>query len=313
MPRTVTPEEQERVNTISELKNVKPTPQRKVFVDSDADGKPNIFLWDPSGEASNADGTTIIESGLVIYGNGGTKEGVWRRFRLPFSAATTDDLTEGSNNLYYTDDRVKNSLSAGGDITYTPNTGQDGTPAEFSLDVSSLSASDLFGSKTTDDLPEGSSNLYFTDERAQDAVGTAIEGANGVTVTYDDANDKITVDASTAGPSVSDDGNQIIPGATDINFSTGLEVADDGDGTVTVSSLSRFGTATFSADGSTLEFEINHGLNNEPEVFVLQPKSDDASALSHATADSNTITAIYDTPPPSGTDNVVIDYSLKKQ
>lgn len=43
-------------------------------------------------------------------------------------------------------------------------------------------------SATTDDLPEGATNLYHTDERAQDAVGAAIAAGtgDGVTLTYDD-------------------------------------------------------------------------------------------------------------------------------
>ena len=45
----------------------------------------------------------------------------------------------------------------------------------------------------TDGLSEGSANIYFTDERAQDAIGAAIAAGiqTGITVTYDDANDRI--------------------------------------------------------------------------------------------------------------------------
>lgn len=43
---------------------------------------------------------------------------------------------------------------------------------------------------TTNDLTEGSNNLYYTDERAQDAVWNAIDAGikTGITITYDDAN-----------------------------------------------------------------------------------------------------------------------------
>jgi hypothetical protein len=193
MPRTFVPEEQKRVSDLTALKNdIRPTSERVVTVESDADGVPNKFYWDQGADAANADGVSDIESNISLYADGGGEEGLWRRIIEPITSqtATTDDLTEGDNNLYFTEDRVKGDLSAGGDITYTPNTGQDGTPAEFSLDVSSLSAADLFGNKTTDDLPEGSKNQYYTDERAQDAVGTIL----GSQFVYTDGTPEITLD-----------------------------------------------------------------------------------------------------------------------
>lgn len=46
---------------------------------------------------------------------------------------------------------------------------------------------------TTDDLTEGTTNLYFTEERAQDAVGAAIAAGtgDGVTLAYDDAGNAV--------------------------------------------------------------------------------------------------------------------------
>ncbi len=46
---------------------------------------------------------------------------------------------------------------------------------------------------TSDKVSEGNSNLYFTNERAQDAIGEAINNGTktGISVTYDDAANKI--------------------------------------------------------------------------------------------------------------------------
>jgi len=54
----------------------------------------------------------------------------------------------------------------------------------------------------TDYLAEGSTNLYFTDERAQDAVGAAINTGiqTGITVTYDDASNAINYNVEAAAP-----------------------------------------------------------------------------------------------------------------
>ena len=63
MPRTIVPEEQQRVSDLSALRNnIRPTPNRTVHVDSDADGAGNIFRWDPTGTASNADGVTTVDT-----------------------------------------------------------------------------------------------------------------------------------------------------------------------------------------------------------------------------------------------------------
>jgi hypothetical protein len=54
----------------------------------------------------------------------------------------------------------------------------------------------LGGSRTlgTDDVSEGSTNKYFTDDRAQDAIATAIAAGThtNITITYDDDNNKFT-------------------------------------------------------------------------------------------------------------------------
>ena len=45
----------------------------------------------------------------------------------------------------------------------------------------------------TDSLSEGSSNLYYTDERVADKIGSILSGSGNISVTYDDAADTITV------------------------------------------------------------------------------------------------------------------------
>lgn len=52
---------------------------------------------------------------------------------------------------------------------------------------------------TTDNLPEGLINLYFTDERAQDAVGTIMTDSADIDFTYTDATPAITGVLTTSG------------------------------------------------------------------------------------------------------------------
>jgi hypothetical protein len=57
---------------------------------------------------------------------------------------------------------------------------------------------------TTDDLDEGNQNLYYTDERVDDRVAALLQAGTNITLTYDDVNDTLTVDA--AGGGVTDHG-----------------------------------------------------------------------------------------------------------
>jgi len=49
------------------------------------------------------------------------------------------------------------------------------------------------GTRSTTDLPEGT-NLYYTDERAQDAIGSLVADSTSIDFTYDDGADSATLD-----------------------------------------------------------------------------------------------------------------------
>jgi len=93
----------------------------------------------------------------------------------------TDVLPEGSTNLYHTnervDDRVNALLTAGANITLTYD------DAANTLTIAATE--DNLSNNDTDDLSEGSSNLYFTNARASTAVlntshtGNITLGSNG--------------------------------------------------------------------------------------------------------------------------------------
>jgi hypothetical protein len=68
------------------------------------------------------------------------------------------------------------------------------------------------------------------------------------------------------------------------------------------------GTATFSGDVATTQFTIAHGLVSTPTNVHVTPKSADASGDFYVTVDATNIYVNYLTAPPSGTDNVVLDW-----
>jgi hypothetical protein len=109
--------------------------------------------------------------------------------------ATSDQISEGSSNLYYTDSRSRSAISlesvAGPDanlMKYNSSTGEmkvllSDVVAEFSAGSGlSYDGSGEFSlSANTDQVTEGSSNLYFSDSRARNALsgGTGISYTSG--------------------------------------------------------------------------------------------------------------------------------------
>lgn len=97
-------------------------------------------------------------------------------FDTDFGGKSTSDLSEGSN-LYYTDARARASVSASGDLSYNSSTGVFNVVTYKSADFNND-----FAAKNTDNLSEGSTNLYFTDVRCRGAFsyGKGIDiGAGG--------------------------------------------------------------------------------------------------------------------------------------
>ena len=89
-------------------------------------------------------------------------------FNTDFNAKSTDDLSEGSSNLYFTEIRSRNSISVSGDLSYNASTGV--------ISLTTYKSSDFdtdLASKSTDDLSEGN-NLYYTQSRVNSAFDTRL-------------------------------------------------------------------------------------------------------------------------------------------
>lgn len=78
----------------------------------------------------------------------------------------------------------------------------------------------------------------------------------------------------------------------------------------TVGNIRPTGSATFDGNGVKTEFEIAHGLGETPEFWIVTPTTDSASSYSHVEADDTNLYVNYDTPPPSGTQNMVINWMV---
>jgi hypothetical protein len=104
---------------------------------------------------------------------------------VSLSSFNTGNLAEGSN-LYYTASRVytkdKAVIQGSSTVLVTANDGAE-----------TLTLSVIQSGISTDNITEGATKLFFTDERAQDAVANLIVNSNDISKTYDDEGNSFTL------------------------------------------------------------------------------------------------------------------------
>lgn len=129
----------------------------------------------------------------AVDGNGIVFEGA-----TPNEFETTLTVTDPTADRTITLPNVTGTVVTTGDTGSVTNTMLAGSIANEKLSNSAITingtSTSLGGSRTlgSDDIAEGSTNKYFTDERAQDAIGTVV--GNGLD--YDDNTGAISVDPS---------------------------------------------------------------------------------------------------------------------
>src|SRR6056300_809282 len=174
------------------------------------------------------------------------------------SSITTDNVSEGSTNTYFTNARARGSVSVtGGGISYDSGTGviqiasiPNASLANSSLTVNSNSVS-LGGSVTldTDVIGEGSSNLYFTNARAQGAIS----GGTGVTV----SSGEISIGQDVATSSTPTFGNITTTGyiAGPATFTIDPAAVGDNTGTVVIAGNLQVDGTTTTINSTTMEVD----------------------------------------------------------
>lgn len=79
--------------------------------------------------------------------------------------ATTDELAEGTTNLYHTQERVRNSVSAGNGLLYNPATGEFSVDSSYDAVFNTVTATtfngDLNGTADNSNLLEGQGGSYY--------------------------------------------------------------------------------------------------------------------------------------------------------
>lgn len=221
------------------------TSDKKLYYGYGDDGSGNATsIISIAGE--NIPNTGLANSSVTINGNSLALGGSL--------TLDTDDIGEGSTNLYFTNARARAALSATGGISFNSASGaftlasiSNSELANSAISINSTSVS-LGGSITLDsgDIGEGS-NLYYTDARARAAIsattstGFSYNNSTGVGSLANIPNSSLT------NSSITINGSAIALGGT---VTTNFNVSDGS-------------TSTAVADGSTLTIQ---GTANEVEV-----------------------------------------------
>jgi hypothetical protein len=199
-------------------------------------------------------------------------------------------VIEGTDNTHETTLNFTDP-TADRTITFPDATGTVAFTSDITSAINALS---------TTDIEEGT-NLYYTDERAQDAVGNIVSGSNSLAVAYNDGTPSITFDTTLATTSYLSKSSGL---AVDISALETKLVTD---------SFTKKATANV-GNGSATSFVINHGLgtrdvsvhvysNSAPfdqvEVDVLHYDASDTENL-------NKITVSFASAPTNNAYRVVI-------
>ena len=149
----------------------------------------NQYFTDARAKTSAAD--LLTNANLTNITITGTGAGLTITAENGVANSTTDDLDEGTTNLYFTNTRARQAVSGGTGINYDSSTGViavDNTIATKSY--ADQAVTDGINNATTDNIDEGASNLYFTNGRARNAVGA------GTGLSYDSSTGTFSVAAN---------------------------------------------------------------------------------------------------------------------
>ena len=208
---------------------------------------------------------------------------------------STTGISEGTNQ-YFTDERAQDAVAAAiaagthSNITIT----YDDATNKFTF-----AAENGVADSNTDQLTEGTTNLYFTNERAEDAVGGMVTGntETGISVTYDDTSGKLNFAVDDQFPSKS---TTNLAEGTNLYFTDAravsalqavtpdfpaVEIADVAKQVAATASVTSASTATavswLKADYRAAEFlvKIAQGSHTEVSKIILTMDSSDNIAI----------------------------------
>ena len=191
-------------------------PENSVILwnDADYDYTTTLTATQPTANRTitlpNATGTVALAENVAALSGATFTGNISVPTQITFEGATADAYETIISVTDPTSDRVivfpdlTGTVVTTGDTASVTNLMLAGSIANDKLSNSAITingtSTSLGGSRTlgTDDVSEGTTNKYFTDERAQDAVSTALAAGThtNITVTYNDAANSLSLAAA---------------------------------------------------------------------------------------------------------------------
>jgi hypothetical protein len=245
------------------------------------DGKITQEVADRNGAISTAITTEIGDRNTAI--NAAIAQEVIDRnsaITTAVDALTTDDIEEGINNEYFTEERAQEAVA----LAIAAGS-HENIAIQYSNGALSFQAENGVADSTTTDLAEGT-NLYFTNQRAIDAVGGTI-GEQIDLLTTDDIEEGTSNLYFTDARAVSAL-EAVVPNFTEIDLNevaTQVAASSTGDATQNVVAY-QFATADYRS--AKFLVKVAYGTHTEvSEVLLTLDTSDNVAITEYAIVGTN--------------------------
>jgi hypothetical protein len=240
--------------------------------------------WTPSSVSGGSGAVSSVNSktGAVVLSTDDITEGTSNlyftnsRWDTRLSSKSTDNLSEGSTNKYFSNTLARNAMAAGTGLSYNSSTGT------FTLNAS------------TDNVTEGSSNLYYTSTRFDTRLGQSnlnqLADVSNTTPTTGQAlawNGSAWAPTTISGGSGGGGGSSsgIFRSAVQVEYDasgnlTGVSVLSGGISAVIATATSTTATVTFTFTGSVcapLNIQV-YGYQRASNVYVTRSVGSDYTA-----------------------------------
>lgn len=239
--------------------------------------------WTPSSVSGGSGAVSSVntKTGAVVLSTDDVAEGTSNlyytnsRWDTRLATKTTDNLNEGTTNKYFSNTLARNAMAAGTGLSYNSSTGT------FTLSTS------------TDNVTEGSSNLYYTSTRFDTRLGQSnlnqladvanTTPTNGQALAWNGSAWAPTTISSGGGGGGTSSG--IFKAAVQVEYDasgnlSSVSVLDGGISAVIATATSTTATVTFTFTGSScapLNIQV-YGYQRSSNVFVTRGIGSDYSA-----------------------------------